>query len=74
MENESRTFEQNTPRDWRKRAEELFDAANQAYNPIAREAIRRKATAAQNIAESMEYSAEVPLLPAFDSRKAGSTP
>jgi hypothetical protein len=48
--------------DWRKRAQDLFDEANAAKNPLSREATRRKATAALNIAESMEHSAEIAAL------------
>ena len=40
---------------WRKRSDHLFAQSGAESHPIRRETLRRKATAALNIAESMEH-------------------
>jgi len=47
--------------DWRERAEGLFVQADSMSHPIKREALRRKATAALNIADAMEFNAQLAL-------------
>jgi hypothetical protein len=40
--------------EWRARAERLFQESDRASSPIGRELLRRRAVAAENIADAME--------------------
>jgi hypothetical protein len=53
---------------WRDRASELQTASDGARNPHSRETLRRKAAAADNIADAMDHAARQAVRPEASSK------